>query len=92
LHYGGTILIDGSKVHFHKDELDQQPERIWSNWWLRLGHGNGHSGLVAVGFLIDRSKVVREVIILDSEPTDIFDDTVIKMLDKLEIQTGPERW
>jgi hypothetical protein len=42
--------------------------------------------------LIDRSKVVREVIILDSEPTDIFDDTVIKMLDKLEIQTGPERW
>jgi len=84
------MQCNGSKIRFHTDELDQQPERISivNPVYPDRAMAMGIQGVVDVKFLIDRSGAVREVIILDADPPDIFDNTVIKMLNKWKFKPG----
>lgn len=78
------------KIRFNADELDRQPERISmvNPVYPYRAKRLGIQGSVAVKFLVDRTGAVRELAVLDADPPDVFDDTVMKTLEKWTFKPG----
>jgi periplasmic protein TonB len=78
------------KIRFHSDELDRQPERISmvNPVYPYRAKRLGIQGVVTVKFLVDRSGAVRELTIIEADPPDIFNEAVMKTLDKWKFKPG----
>ncbi len=78
------------KIRFRSDELDLQPERISmiNPVYPYRAKRMGIQGSVAVRFLVDRTGAVRKLTILEANPPDIFNDTVMKTLEKWTFKPG----
>jgi protein TonB len=78
------------KIRFNSDELDRQPERISlvNPVYPYRAKRLGIRGNVAVRFLVDRSGAVRDLAILEADPPDIFNETVMKTLEKWKFKPG----
>jgi periplasmic protein TonB len=78
------------KIRFNSDELDRQPERISlvNPVYPYRAKRLGIRGDVTVRFLVDRSGAVRKLTILEADPPDIFNETVMKTLEKWKFKPG----
>jgi periplasmic protein TonB len=78
------------KIRFRSDELDRQPERISmvNPVYPYRAKRLGIQGSVAVKFLVDRTGAVRELTIIEANPPDMFNDTVMKTLEKWAFKPG----
>ncbi|GAB6145606.1 energy transducer TonB [Desulfocicer niacini] len=79
-----------NKIRFNMNELDTPPEKISAiqpMYPYRAKRMN-IEGMVSVKFLVDRSGNVREPAVIKADPSDIFEETVIKTIKKWRFKPG----